>query len=359
MCIAVSMGGRRMVRSMKNGSSRYSSLIRKPSHSEHGFVYLWALFSVVLAGVAIAGAGQMWQVKSQRDKEAELMFIGEEFRKAIMSYHNANKQYPSTLEDLLKDSRSVNIKRHLRKIYTDPMTNSTDWGLVDEPPPATTTAASKAGAAQNKNSTGSSSTTSSTGSSSGSTASTGTGSTNSSTTNPNQSSALNQTGSTGQTTASGQTSTTNPGSNVGTTPESKPPVTSSSGMSSSIGTKITGVYSLSERKPIKKDRFPEQYAKFKEALSYRDWQFIYKLDAKSSGTSGSGASSTKSGGASTPGAANSPFSSSNSSSSRGSASSSSGSSASGSGSPFGSPSQSGASGSGAGSSPFGSSANDD
>jgi len=339
---------------MKNGSVGFPSLFIK-SQSEQGFVYLWALFSVVLAGVAIAGAGQMWQVKSQRDKEAELMFIGEEFRKAIMSYHNTTKQYPSSLEELLKDSRSVNIKRHLRKIYVDPMTNTTDWGLVDEPPPATTTATSKAGAAQDKSSTSGSGATSSTGSSSGSSASTG--NTSSSTTNPNQTSALNQAGSTGQTT--GQTSTTTPGSNVGTTQESKPPTTSSSGMSSSIGKKITGVYSLSERKPIKKDRFPEQYAKFKEALTYRDWQFVYKPDAKSSGTSGtgsgSGASSTKSGGAAAAGASNSPFSPSTSSS-RGGASSSSG--ASPGASPFGSPSQPTAPRGGA-SSPFGSSADDD
>ncbi len=352
MCTAVTMDGRQTVRSMKNGNSPYSSLISTPAHSQQGFVYLWALFSVVLAGVAMAGAGQMWQVKSQRDKEAELLFIGEEFRKAIMSYHNANKQYPSTLEDLLKDSRSINIKRHLRKIYVDPMTNTTDWGLVDEPPPATTAATSKADSAQSKGSTSGSGGTSS--SSSNSTA--GTGSANSSATNPNPSSALNQTGSTGQNTATGQTSATNPGSNVGTTPDSKPPTTSSSGMSSSIGTKITGVYSLSERKPIKKDRFPEQYAKFKEALNYRDWQFVYKPGAgtsdKSGTGSGSSASSPKSGGA----AANSPFSPSTSpSSGRGSSSSPGASTGT---SPFGSPSQPSAPGGGA-SSPFGSSSNDD
>ena len=107
---------------------------------ENGFVYLWALFAVVLAGIVMAGTGQMWQTKSQRDKEAELMFIGEEFRKAIMSYHNSAKQYPDSLEDLLKDERSPNIKHHIRKIYLDPITNTAEWGIVEEPPPNTNTA---------------------------------------------------------------------------------------------------------------------------------------------------------------------------------------------------------------------------
>lgn len=356
MSTAGSMDGHRTVRFMKNGNVQSVPAIQNP-RLENGFVYLWALFTVVLAGIAIAGAGQMWQVKSQRDKEAELMFIGEEFRKAIMSYHNTTKQYPSSLEELLKDSRSPNIKRHIRKIYVDPMTNTTEWGLVDEPPPNTTPATSNASSAQNKGSTTGSSATSS--GSSGSSAGSGTAGTNQSTTNPNQASALNQTGSTGQATTTGQ-SATNPGSNVGTTPESKPPTTSSSGMSSSIGTKITGVYSLSERKPIKKDRFPEQYAKFKEALTYRDWQFVYKPDSKTAGTGGaagkSGAAATKPGGAAA-GAANSPFSPSSSSSSRGGAPTSPG--AATGASPFGSPSQPAAPRGGGASSPFGPAGADD
>ena len=104
--------------------------------TDKGFIYIWALFSVAIFGIALAGAGQIWQTKAQREKERELLFVGEQFQKAIISYYNdastGLKQYPESLQDLLLDSRSSIPKRHLRKIFLDPMTNSYEWGLVKE-----------------------------------------------------------------------------------------------------------------------------------------------------------------------------------------------------------------------------------
>lgn len=252
---------------------------------ENGFVYLWALFSVVLAGIVMAGTGQMWQTKSQREKEAELMFIGEEFRKAIMSYHNSGtKQYPESLEDLLKDERSPNIKRHLRKIYVDPITNTTEWGLVAEPPPNTSPAAGNKGLAQNQSST------------QGQSSAQKQGTTPNQNLAPNQSSAAN----------TGSTPATSTGTNAAAA-NSSAPASSSSGISSGVGKRIIGVYSLSEKKPIKKDQFPEHFAKFSEALTYQDWQFVYKPDSKTPGAAG--ATPAKPGASSTPSATPaSPFS---------------------------------------------------
>jgi type II secretory pathway pseudopilin PulG len=108
-----------------------------------GFIYIWMLFAVALLGIVMAGIGQVWQTKSQREKELELLFVGEQFQKAITSYYNnatgAIKQYPESLEDLLLDDRSSTPKRHLRKIFLDPMTNSYEWGLVREAIPEQTT----------------------------------------------------------------------------------------------------------------------------------------------------------------------------------------------------------------------------
>lgn len=102
-----------------------------------GFIYIWALFAVTLAGIVLAGTGQVWQVKAQRQKEKELLFVGDQFRRAVMSYYNDSpggaKTYPDSLEKLLLDDRFPVIKRHLRKIFLDPMTKSYEWGLVEEP----------------------------------------------------------------------------------------------------------------------------------------------------------------------------------------------------------------------------------
>jgi type II secretory pathway pseudopilin PulG len=212
---------------------------------ENGFVYLWALFAVVLAGIVMAGTGQVWQAKSQREKEAELLYIGEEFRKAIMSYYNTGtKQYPESLEDLLQDKRTPAIKRHLRKIYTDPVMNTTEWGIVEEPPPGSTAAANKTAAPGNSPA---------------------------SKNNPT-------TGNNPTTTSNTPTTTNNTPLPSSTTPNS------SSVTTSNISKRIIGVYSLSEKKPIKKNNFPEHIAKFSEALTYQDWQFVYKPGDASSST---------------------------------------------------------------------------
>lgn len=101
---------------------------------QSGFGYLLVLFSLAAMGLILAGTGQVWHTMAQRDREAELLFAGNQFRRAITSYHDnspgAVKQYPQRLEDLLEDTRHTVPVRHLRRIYRDPMTGSIDWGLV-------------------------------------------------------------------------------------------------------------------------------------------------------------------------------------------------------------------------------------
>jgi type II secretory pathway pseudopilin PulG len=102
-----------------------------------GFTYIWMLFAVALAGIVLAGAGQLWHHESWRDKEKELMFAGDQFRQAIGSYYESSpgipKYYPDSLEKLLADDRFPIVKRHLRKIFFDPMTGTTKWGLIRQP----------------------------------------------------------------------------------------------------------------------------------------------------------------------------------------------------------------------------------
>ena len=82
-------------------------------------------------GIGLALVGQMWHTAAQRDREAELLQVGNEYRKAIERYYlTGPRQYPRALSDLIKDPRQPGTVRHLRKLYLDPITGKDDWGLV-------------------------------------------------------------------------------------------------------------------------------------------------------------------------------------------------------------------------------------
>jgi hypothetical protein len=66
-----------------------------------------------------------------REREAELLWIGNQYRIAIEGYYkNREMRYPRTLDDLLKDPREPSVRRYLRKRFVDPITRSDQWGLV-------------------------------------------------------------------------------------------------------------------------------------------------------------------------------------------------------------------------------------
>lgn len=104
---------------------------------EQGFTYIGVLVLVALMGVALASAGQVWHTQQQREKEQELLFIGQQFRLALGRYAKSTpgqaKRYPLVLEDLLQDPRRPEIRRYLRKPYRDPITGSAEWGLITGP----------------------------------------------------------------------------------------------------------------------------------------------------------------------------------------------------------------------------------
>lgn len=102
-----------------------------------GFTYIGLLMVIAIAGIGMAGIGVVWSQDMQREREKELLFIGGEYRKAIGSYYEnglGTKQFPASLEDLMLDRRLPTIKRHIRKLYADPMMinakNKKSWGLI-------------------------------------------------------------------------------------------------------------------------------------------------------------------------------------------------------------------------------------
>lgn len=118
-----------------------AALLRKGrvlvSRREGGFTYIGVLVLVALMGIVLATVGQVWHTLQQWEKEQELLFIGHEFRLALIRYaqHSPGQaeRSPLNLEDLLKDPRAPGVQRYLRKIYADPMTGKAEWGLVSGP----------------------------------------------------------------------------------------------------------------------------------------------------------------------------------------------------------------------------------
>lgn len=109
---------------------------RRPPPHQRGAVLLTVLVMVVLLGLAGGLAGQALRDYIQQEREAELLWRGQQYRQAIASYFSvkggAQQMFPSKLEDLLRDPRFPGIVRHLRQLYNDPMTG-VSWELVRDP----------------------------------------------------------------------------------------------------------------------------------------------------------------------------------------------------------------------------------
>lgn len=102
-----------------------------------GFTYLAMLATIAIMGITLAAASEVWHIALKREKERELLFVGDQFRRAINSYHAhtpvTGRFQVERLEDLLRDPRYPATQRYLRKIYVDPLSGSADWGLVKGP----------------------------------------------------------------------------------------------------------------------------------------------------------------------------------------------------------------------------------
>jgi type II secretory pathway pseudopilin PulG len=95
------------------------------STRQSGFTYLFVLILIALIGLGLGAAGTFWRTDAQRAREADLLFIGNQYRQAIQSYYelDANApRLPRSIDDLLEDNRRPEPARHLRRAWRDPVT---------------------------------------------------------------------------------------------------------------------------------------------------------------------------------------------------------------------------------------------
>ncbi len=99
-----------------------------------GFTYLGLIIFVFIVGLVGAATLKIGALLQRAHMEEELLEIGYQFSAALKSYADATPrgqpQQPLSLQELLRDPRFPNPRRHLRKIFVDPVSGKAEWGLV-------------------------------------------------------------------------------------------------------------------------------------------------------------------------------------------------------------------------------------
>ena len=108
---------------------------RKPSARQSGLVLLAVLIFLLLTTLGASAMVELQRTHAQRAKEEELLFVGDQYSRAIKSYYSSvpagkSRTLPRSLDDLLEDKRFPMPVHHLRRLYPDPMTAKADWVLV-------------------------------------------------------------------------------------------------------------------------------------------------------------------------------------------------------------------------------------
>lgn len=99
-----------------------------------GFTYLSVIIVVAIIGLVAAAALKLGATIQRSRAEQQLLVIGAAFSDALQSYADATPAgelaQPPSLKELLRDPRFPTPRRHLRKIFVDPMTGKDEWGIV-------------------------------------------------------------------------------------------------------------------------------------------------------------------------------------------------------------------------------------
>jgi len=107
--------------------------MRRSRHRCSGMMLLGLLIVLALAGIGLMGMVDNWTVARQREREQQLLFVGDQYRLAIRRYYYAapagqTRQLPPNMQVLLEDDRFPIPVRHLRRLYPDPITGNAEFG---------------------------------------------------------------------------------------------------------------------------------------------------------------------------------------------------------------------------------------
>lgn len=102
--------------------------------SEEGFTLVALLVVMFVIALKLSAAGPGWYDQNRRAKERELMRVGVLYARALAEFRENSpgslKAYPRSLDELVLDSRFLGLRRHLRRLYPDPLEPTRPWGVV-------------------------------------------------------------------------------------------------------------------------------------------------------------------------------------------------------------------------------------
>lgn len=109
----------------------------RSARRQRGYAYLGLIILVTILGLVGAAGLKKGSLLQRQAAEQELLDIGAQFADALQSYAGATPdgqpQQPPSLAALLRDPRFPQVRRHLRKLYADPVTGRAEWGLLYQP----------------------------------------------------------------------------------------------------------------------------------------------------------------------------------------------------------------------------------
>ncbi len=94
---------------------------------EAGFTLVALLVMIAIMSIMLGVVIQIASFEMKREKEAELIFRGNQYVEAIRLYRKKYGRYPMSLKEIWEAKPRV-----IRKKWKDPITDSYDWGLVHQ-----------------------------------------------------------------------------------------------------------------------------------------------------------------------------------------------------------------------------------
>jgi type II secretory pathway pseudopilin PulG len=102
-----------------------NSKLKTQNSAAGGYTLVVVVMLVAIMSIMMAVAVQTVSFQMQREREAELIFRGQQYVEGIRLYRQKFGRYPMRLKELWEADPKV-----LRQKWTDPITGSDQWGLV-------------------------------------------------------------------------------------------------------------------------------------------------------------------------------------------------------------------------------------